>query len=79
MERPSVFRKKCIKITFCDGTDELFTGFDDMIKHYNFNATLVRKFINTIKQCSTKRNLYNEKTKNTLGITFEEINENKKD
>jgi len=71
--------KKSIKITFRDGTDETFTGFDDMIKHYNFNATLVRKFINTGKPCSNKRNKNSEKTKNTLGVLFEEINENKKD
>jgi len=70
--------KKIIKITFRDRTDETFTGFDDMIKHYNFNATLVRKFINTGKPCYPKRNTNSEKTKNTLGVMFEEINENKK-
>lgn len=72
--------KKKILVIKPDGDEFIYIGFEDLIKEFNFNATLVRKSIKNGLPCTSKKENYNEKTKNTLNYTFKEIiDENKED
>ncbi len=71
--------KKKILVINPDGVEFIYAGFEDLIKEFNFNATMVRKSLKDGLPCLTKTKNYNEKTKNTLNYIFKEtIDENKK-
>ena len=70
--------KKKILVIKPDGSEFIYNGFEDLIKEFNFNSTMVKKSLKDWLPCSTKIENYNEKTKNTLNYTFKEIiDENK--
>lgn len=70
--------KKKILVTTPDGSEFIYIGFEDLIKEFNFNATMVRKSLKDGLPCETQTERHNEKTKNTLNYTFKEIiDENK--
>lgn len=65
--------KKKILVIKPNGTEFIYTGFEDLIKEFNFNSTMVRKSLKDGLPCSIKIEKYNEKTKNTLNYIFKEI------
>lgn len=76
MSKRKLKPKKIIEITEPNGNKFIFIGFEDLIKTFNFNKTLVRESLKNGLPCFTKSNVKNEKTKNTIGYIFKEIHEN---
>jgi hypothetical protein len=72
-------RARQVQVTFADGTEEV-GGMNALIKKYNFNATLIYKFINThspvnFDNAIKKGHAITEKTANTIGIIFNDYKE----
>lgn len=70
--------KKKILVIRPDSSEFVYEGFEDMIKEFNFNPTMVRKSLKDGLPCITKIKTTKDSSKNTIGFIFKEINENKK-
>ena len=69
--------KKKILVIQPDEIEFVYEGFEDMIKEFNFNPTMVRRSLKDGLPCTTKIKTTKDSSKNTIGFIFKEINENK--
>lgn len=70
-------RKPKYRLVSPNGEELFIDGFSKMIKQFNFNATLVRKYKDTGQPVQQPEKQLNQKTLNTIGWTFYELKKDK--